>query len=146
MTYQYKGYFDRMEHDRVLSLVENASTRTVWDHDSALGDTLREKCESLYVKLVEVTNVLINKGASGYFWILMGAPAASMFESSYTFDAAGALLEMGTKKIYPLGVLNWRWRVYVDPLLSSDLILIGVGEEDQPLEHYGVITLQNFII
>lgn len=33
----------------------------VWDFQTALGDTIKEKYESLYVKVIEVSNVCLRK-------------------------------------------------------------------------------------
>lgn len=135
-----------LTHDRALKWLEDIETRTDWDHDRALGDTLKEKYESLYVRLVELTHVLIARGANGYFWLIMGQEPASIFDSVAYLESNGEMIEMGSNKVYRLGGLNRRWHIYVDPQMPPDQIIVGAGNRENPLQQYGLIKLQNFIL
>ena len=54
-----------------------------WDFSTALGDTIKEKYESLYVKVVEVTNVVHRKTLrGGANWIVTSPEVASIFETA----------------------------------------------------------------
>lgn len=54
-----------LTHEGVMDRVKKVKTKCTWDYNTALGETMRERYESLYCKLVEVTNVLVKKGAKG---------------------------------------------------------------------------------
>ena len=139
------NFLSTVTHEHVVQWLRDAKTRTEWDHEAALGDTLKEKSESLYVKLVEVTNVLIRKGTQGYFWVIMSPEPACIFETFYRVCENSDQIEMGSSKIYHLGSCNRRWQVFVDPQLTPDVILLGVGRGERSDQEYGVITLRNFI-
>jgi hypothetical protein len=56
-----------LEIDRevLTDLRNNAGTIAAWDFNTALGDTIKEKYEALYVKLVEISNVVHRKTLRG---------------------------------------------------------------------------------
>jgi hypothetical protein len=87
-----------LEIDRevLTDLRNNAGTIAVWDFNTALGDTIKEKYESLYVKVVEVSNVVHRK-----------------------------TLRTSSLGIQYVGTINNRWRLYKDPLFPQGQILLG---------------------
>jgi hypothetical protein len=53
----------------------------IWSFDTALGETIREKYESMYVKVIEVSNLISRKTISGGAnWLVMHPEVASIFE------------------------------------------------------------------
>ena len=56
-----------LEIDRevLTDLRNNAGTVAAWDFNTALGETLKEKYESLYIKIVELSNVVHRKTLRG---------------------------------------------------------------------------------
>ncbi len=65
------------------------STVAICDYETFLGDTLKEKYEGIYVKLVELKNVLIAKAESaglktGSFLITAGEFVSTLFDCSHT--------------------------------------------------------------
>lgn len=148
----FEKFFD---HDEINYLMRVAGTVCAWDFHCALGDTIREKYQSLEVKVVELTNVLIRKGAAGYFWIATSPEIASIFETAtYQFwhankDENGRLhgqLPMGTNEVLYSGMLKNRWRLYVDQLLPTNQLLIGCNDHVEEAAHYARMTVANFII
>lgn len=118
-----------LEIDReVLSdLRNNAGTVASWDFNTALGDTIKEKYESLYVKVVEVSNVVHRKTLrGGCNWIVTSPEVASIFETA-TAGFAPAASETFTSSlgIQYVGTVNNRWRLYKDPLFPSGQLLMG---------------------
>jgi hypothetical protein len=118
-----------LEIDReVLSdLRNNAGTVASWDFNTALGDTIKEKYESLYVKVVEVTNVVHRKTLrGGANWIVTSPEVASIFETA-TAGFAPAPSETFTSSlgIQYVGTVNNRWRLYKDPLFPTGQLLMG---------------------
>jgi hypothetical protein len=65
-----------------------------WDFQTALGDTIREKYESLYVKVVEVSNVINRKMVRGQAnWVVASPEVASMF-----FETVDVVADQKKKK------------------------------------------------
>lgn len=122
-----------LEIDReVLSdLRNNAGTIAVWDFNTALGDTIKEKYESLYVKVVEVSAVVHRKTLrGGCNWLVTSPEVASVFETA-TAGFAPAPSETFTSSlgIQYVGTINNRWRLYKDPLFPQGSILMGYKGE-----------------
>lgn len=118
-----------LEIDRevLTDLRNNAGTIAVWDFNTALGDTVKEKYESLYIKVVEVSNVVHRKTLrGGCNWLVTSPEVASVFETA-TAGFAPAPSETFTSSlgIQYVGTINNRWRLYKDPLFPQGQILLG---------------------
>ena len=118
-----------LEIDREVlnDLRTNAGTVTAWDFNTALGETIKEKYESLYVKVVEISNVIHRKTLrGGANWLVTSPEVASIFETA-TAGFAPAPSETFTSSlgIQYVGTVNNRWRLYKDPLFLSNQILLG---------------------
>lgn len=118
-----------LEIDREVlgDLRNNAGTVASWDFNTALGDTIKEKYESLYIKVVEVSNVVHRKTLrGGCNWIVTSPEVASIFETA-TAGFAPAPSETFTSSlgIQYVGTVNNRWRLYKDPLFPSGQLLMG---------------------
>lgn len=118
-----------LEIDReVLSdLRFNAGTVGSWDFNTTLGDTIKEKYESLYVKTVEMSAVIHRKTLrGGANWIVTSPEVAAIYETatagfapdpSETFTSALGIQYVGT--------INKRWKLYKDPLFPNNQLLMG---------------------
>jgi len=118
-----------LEIDREVlgDLRDNAGTVTAWDFNTSLGETIKEKYESLYIKLVEVSAVIHRKTLrGGANWVVTSPEVASMFETA-TAGFAPAPSETFTSSlgIQYVGTVNNRWRLYKDPLFPSNQLLMG---------------------
>ena len=118
-----------LEIDRevLTDLRNNAGTVSAWDFNTALGDTIKEKYESLFVKVVEISNVVHRKTLrGGCNWIVTSPEVASMFETA-TAGFAPAPSETFTSSlgIQYVGTVNSRWRLYKDPLFPTGQMLLG---------------------
>lgn len=118
-----------LEIDRevLTDLRNNAGTIAVWDFNTALGDTIKERYESLYIKVVEVSNVVHRKTLrGGCNWIVTSPEVASVFETA-TAGFAPAPSETFTMSlgIQYVGTINNRWRLYKDPLFPQGQLLMG---------------------
>lgn len=118
-----------LEIDRevLTDLRNNAGTVAVWDFNTALGDTIKEKYESLYVKVVEVSNVVHRKTLrGGCNWLVTSPEVASIFETA-TAGFAPAVSETFTSSlgVQYVGTVSNRWRLYKDPLFPAGQILMG---------------------
>lgn len=118
-----------LEIDRevLTDLRNNAGTVSVWDFNTSLGDTIKEKYESLYVKIVEVSAVIHRKTLrGGANWLVTSPEVASIFETA-TAGFAPAPSETFTSSlgIQYVGTVNNRWRLYKDPLFPQGQVLMG---------------------
>ena len=118
-----------LEIDREIltDLRNNAGTVAAWDFNTALGDTIKEKYESLYVKIVEISNVVHRKTLrGGCNWIVTSPEVASIFETA-TAGFAPNPSETFTSSlgIQYVGTINSRWRLYKDPLFPTSQIVLG---------------------
>ena len=118
-----------LEIDRevLTDLRYNAGTVSAWDFNTALGDTIKEKYESLYVKVVEISNVIHRKTLrGGANWLVTSPEVASIFETA-TAGFAPAPSETFTSSlgVQYVGTVNNRWRLYKDPLFPSNQVLMG---------------------
>lgn len=118
-----------LEIDRevLTDLRNNAGTVTAWDFNTALGDTIKEKYESLYVKVVEVSTVIHRKTLrGGANWLVTSPEVAAIFETA-TAGFAPSPSETFTSSlgIQYVGTVNNRWRLYKDPLFPTNQILMG---------------------
>lgn len=118
-----------LEIDRevLTDLRNNAGTVGSWDFNTALGDTIKERYESLYVKVVEMSNVIHRKTLrGGANWIVTSPEVASVFETA-TAGFAPDPSETFTSSlgIQYVGTINKRWRLYKDPLFPTNQLLMG---------------------
>lgn len=140
--------------DELEDIAINAQTVAAWDFNTALGDTIKEKYESLYVKLVEVTNVLLAKGAKGYFWIATSPSIASIFETATcgfwpTYnerDKIGGVFPMGLPQVSYIGAINSKWRLYADPTLKENQVIVGCNDTLEDYSHYARMVVTNWVI
>jgi hypothetical protein len=91
------------------------------------GETIKEKYESLYVKIVEVSNVIHRKTLRGGANFIVTSPeVASIFETA-TAGFAPAPSETFTSSlgIQYVGTVNNRYRIYKDPLFPTSQLLMG---------------------
>lgn len=118
-----------LEIDRevLTDLRLNAGTVSAWDFATALGQTIKEKYESLYVKVVEVSNVIHRKTLRGGANFLVTSPeVASIFETA-TAGFGPTMSDTFTSSlgIQYVGTINSRWRLFKDPLFPPGQILLG---------------------
>lgn len=118
-----------LEIDReiISDLRVNAGTVASWDFATALGDTIKEKYESLYVKVVEVSNIIHRKTLrGGANWMVTSPEVASIFETATAgFAPAPSSNFESSLGIQYVGTVNNRWKLYKDPLFPRGSILMG---------------------
>lgn len=146
-------------HEELKEITDDAGTICLWDYNKALGDTVREKYESLYCKINELTQTLIKKGAAGYFWIVVSPEIVSVFETSLNyrpFDTdetnygnygpIDGVFPMGIRdgSVIACGSVNKKWRLYKDSLLPTGMLIIGCNDVKEDRDHYAKMIICNF--
>lgn len=107
--------------DEILTdLRANCATRM---SAAITGDTLKEKWESLYVKLLELSwNVQAKVFRTGANWIVAGKHTARLWASGNSGDRQ---LDENSEEVQYLGNVNQRWRLYYDPKADPNEVLMG---------------------
>ena len=135
------------DHRTIESLAAMAATRAAADWKCFYGDTFKGKYPSLYVKLVEISNVIVHKvGTGGYFWIACSNESfTALQEGKMQYEHAPRCM----KGVWLRGLLEGEWRVYTDVDMKPGLFLIGSSPQIDGLiyepRRFGTLTLANFI-
>lgn len=119
-----------LETDREVleDLRDNAGTIVVWDYATALGDTQKEKYESLYLKIVEASNQIRKKTLRAEANFIVCSPEVYAIFQSATAGFAPAAIDAGMQSavgIQYVGTINARYKVFVDPAADRSTILLG---------------------
>jgi hypothetical protein len=104
-------------------------------------------------KLQEITDYLIDHGNSGYFWILTNKTIYRILSYASCFASFTDQMLLGNdipahsspffsnKEIHCVGILQRTWRVYVDPRMLEDKILIGCNFSD--FRHNAMLVIRS---
>jgi hypothetical protein len=136
-----------LTHDDFMEIRKRAGTMTAFDWNCLWGNTISEKYEPLYIKIIEVTNVVIRKGGSGYFWLACGPEMATVFQSTMAFkESPTEYFPQGTNDIQWIGTVNRKWRLYTDPLFPVNEILIGCADvASADPKFFALMKVANFV-
>ncbi len=147
--------FTKEEIDRIA---EAPATVSGWDFNSALGDTIMEKYEGLYVHLHELTNTVYRKVKKPCrFWLVVCPDVLSIFESATNGWCpntrcvenkmwTASYLQGPPAPIQYKGTINRLWRIYSGPCAPKGKIILGCGGKDLSSEHYARTSVFNFLI
>lgn len=142
---------------KAFELAQTPGTIAAWDFNTSIGDTIRDKYDSLFIKIIEVTGVLLRKGATGFFWVVTSPEIFSIMDSATSdktieknsvFGIHAEQESMGLQegKLTDMGVMSRRWRVLVTSEWPSNMILIGCGSKENGPNCYARISVCNFIV
>lgn len=128
-----------------LGLIEKAAIRSSWDFNYSTGDSVHDKIESLMLQTIpNVTEMIVsNLEKPQKFWV--AAPSGiAVSMTTWAVRLGYKQIKMGGREPIYLGLLFGRWKLYDVPIMPSDIILIGYGEEINPPEGYATIKLFNW--
>jgi hypothetical protein len=133
--------------DDLLNLLDNAGTVSCWDYNTSLGDTIREKYETLAYKIIEVAKVISHKITKPeFFWAALPSQLAVAVEIGLDRTTIPDYIPMGGKDPRFIGTLMNRVKMYDCPCLPENKILIGCGTEPKDSSHYAKISVCNFVV
>jgi hypothetical protein len=135
-------------HANIQKYLEQAETFLLLDFNVLLGGIIKEKYESIFVKIVEITHALIAKGAAGYFWVVASPTVASIFKTAqggYSYDG-DRQEKMGVPQVIRQGLIDNRWRLWEDNQLPEGYLLIGCNWTGVDPGHVGKIRINNMVI
>lgn len=102
-------------------LRRNVGTEDTWECSLKEGETIKEQWERLYIKMVEVSNVVHRETLRcGTNWAVAGKDAAELLGSSIGHSQIGE-----SDEVVYLGEINHRWKLFVDPNSPPNDILMG---------------------
>lgn len=100
----------------------------------------------LYLKLREITNNVVAKGAKGYFWLVMPPDINELLETNFPKKYVAVPMDqlpLGYNCVLYTGTFDKRWRMYIDPLLS-DTVIIGATFSKKNPNFYATLKLEGF--
>lgn len=139
-----------LTHEDVKNLLDNAHTISCWDFNTALGNTLEERCRSLSVVIAAVTGAICSKGGSGYFSIVVGPELALIMDSvglisRDSLESEDHLITEFPNGISYFGLMKNRWGVYCDLQMTTCRLLVGAHLNAKQPQSVARISLANFI-
>ena len=130
-----------------LKLLDNCGTVSAWDFNTSLGDSLREKYETLIFKLAEVAGVVAKKiEKPEFFWAALPSPLAMSLEAGLDRSLTADYVPMGGREPRFIGTLMARIKLYECPCMPENQILIGCGDQPKNPDHYARICICNYIV
>jgi len=140
-----KGFETFFNHDEIVELSNKAENVIELDWNKLLGDTIKERYESLYLVVLNLTKDLSKDDPKKRTsWIVTSPELASIFETATAgFSPAGSYDE--TNKVLFAGTINGRWYLYKDYEIDKNIILIGHDNYERDPKHYARIVVNNFI-
>lgn len=148
-----------IDREIIADLWNNAGTVAAWDTETALGMTPKEKAESLYIKLIELSGVLHRKTlvSPDKRWVVVGEAEAAKFPEAIDYlknqhrlvvhivpilDKPGFLLGFRGDKEYETGYV---YNPYIMLANTPDISCEGFIPRRGYLIRYGkVLTNKNY--
>jgi hypothetical protein len=127
-------------HPIVETVAATASTKKTITRKKKSTET---PYQELFNGIQETTNDIIKCGGKGYFWIVTSLELLKLIErdNKEFVSAPFEQLPLGYNYVMWIGVLERRWRVYVDPLLTINKLVIGATFSKKSPAFYGVIEI-----
>lgn len=104
-------------------------TFMVCDVRNALSESLKEKFEFIYVKMVEMTNILIAKGADPNphkMKVVVSKPVGYMFDTNGLLGPYRYSDDVEPDRV-SLGWITQRWKMYADNNMPTSKIEINTS-------------------
>lgn len=139
--------------DDLYEISQNAGTVSCLDWNNCSNKT--NKSDEFYAHISNVMYVLIQKGASGYFWLSASEPMCALLELSLGFQGIyfgrGKLpfdnqRQFGTGEVIDRGTVWKKWRLYECGRIGYNDIIMGCGNYMMDYSKYARIRVSNYII
>jgi hypothetical protein len=146
-----------LDTKKAFDLKDLAQVVSCWDFNTSIGNSIRDKYDSLFIKIVEVTSVLLRNGASGCFWLVMSPEIFSIMDAAtadkkitkkgpFGLDVEQEAMGLQEGVLNDMGVMSRRWRVLVTAEWPNNQLLIGCGSKENLPKHYARLSIANFVI
>lgn len=138
------GAADVFTAAQFVSLLDTAEQRSCWDFNTALGETIREKYESLMYKIFEVAKTISSQiQQPEFFWAAMNPIVGCNLAMSLAPHNKRAYLPMGGEDPVYIGTLMDRVKLFECKVIPNNRMLVGCGEQVKSHAHYGMIYIAN---
>lgn len=107
-------------HQDVESLLKRVKHEE-WDWNEALGDTIKEKYESLWLRMFELTKEQSKLNVNANL-VIASPELSSIFETSCSWWPYADW--MARKDVYRVSNISNRWTLYKDMLMPTNLMLL----------------------
>jgi hypothetical protein len=123
-------------------LMKHAGIITTWDWiKSPIGETIKEKYESLYCDLVKLDRLLIQNQPH---WFIASKHLAFVMETCWS--AFTSFPSYSTPDgFWYYGLLNNRWHAYGFDGFEGECLLLGSGDRRVPTAYYARLNVTNGI-
>lgn len=125
------------------------------DFNNCLGDTIRERYEYIYSRLVSIHDALVRRSnRKGESWLVTSPEISSLFETMhYGFSPlsvaptrAGYIGQDENSHPTYAGVVGHRWHLYKHIDYPQGEMILGIGRNNIPDNNLTVVTVENFVI
>jgi hypothetical protein len=136
----------------IFPLLADAHIQVTWDFNLCIGDTIKEKYETLYAEVADISAclrgfVLKDEGqiGDGDGWIITCPEIASIFETASGYYPTGGL--MYEEDCIYAGDIDRRWRLLKNDSMNKHALVVGCGMPPTKPTKYrvGVIVVENLI-
>lgn len=133
-----------INNDNLNKVLKEKKNLMYFDWDKSSGNTMIEKYHPFHAKLVELTNYLISKGLSGYFYVIGGPEVCYFLEQSPFYVPRSEYEPQGLTEIAEIGTLSRKWKVFNAPLLEQGALILSCYN-NRDLNKVGTLIIDNFI-
>ena len=110
-----------------------------FDFLEALGDTVRERTESLYLKLYELSQKIVDNGGVGYCWILTNKVISDLITGMLSSWQEINQIPLGASnphtftsqnkdQVTEVGVVLGKYRIFMKDSMEN-YVAIGIGDD-----------------
>lgn len=117
-----KDYKFLLKHEELIALTPG--TVGCMAYNCILADTIRERGEAILCKITELANVITAKSGPGYMWLACSDMVYEHIRHAVK-ESNEELFEYGGKDIRFMGIIDRKIKVFVDPLLPTNVMYLG---------------------
>jgi hypothetical protein len=134
-------------HPVVDWFLTNAGSTEAIDWNDVVDPKDKDNKYKKYIsRLIEITEMVVEKGGRGYFWLICSPHMSNVFASMRPLFTSEALdqFPLGYPIVLFMGILDKRWRIYSDLALKNDTMLMGCCFSKRHANYYCKIEVKNY--
>lgn len=134
-------------HPVVEWFLNNAGSTETIDWNEVVDNKDKDnKYKKLLSRIQEITDMVVEKGGRGYFWLMVSPRMSNIFTAMKSLFASDCLdqFPLGYPIVLFMGTLDKRWRIYSDLALTNDTMLMGCCFSKKHANYYCKIKIENY--
>ena len=143
--------------DELFDISQNPGWISLSDWN-LLGDSFTEKQTQIYLHLSRSTQMMIEGGVSGYFWIVASEGMCGFLELTSGFQGISFERDkmpfnnqrkLGTGEVNDRGTVWKKWRLYECDSIPPGIMIIGCGNEYEDFSQrpkYLRFAISNYVL